>query len=275
MNSHIDIHNHILPEIDEDGPPDLGGSLMLARALVKQGFDTVIATPHSFEGNPPVETILGAGRLLTAALEEQRIPLQVLPGAETVLEPQLLERVKQGQVLTLNRSPYLLVELPLFQELPPYTGELLFKLKAHGYEPVLAHPERVRVFQKDPDALAALVARGVFLQLTLSSLTGLLGRAIERTSWQLLTRGLVHFLATDAHSAGRRLARTAPALRRLKRTFGQGYVDTLLRENPLRLLRGEEVCLTEPAPARPGRLKAGPTVYLKTEATQWKKNWIY
>ena len=142
--------------------------------------------------------------------------MQVLPGSELALEPQLLRRVKSGQALTLNRGCYLLIELPVYQQLPLYTEELLFELKAHGYRPILAHPERVKAFQVEISYLYRLVEKGVYLQLTLSSLTGLLGPAVQKTAWKLLSHGLVHFMATDAHCTGRRLSATDWAVQRLE-----------------------------------------------------------
>ncbi len=41
----IDIHCHILPSID-DGAADDTESLKMAREAVRQGIDTIIATPH-------------------------------------------------------------------------------------------------------------------------------------------------------------------------------------------------------------------------------------
>lgn len=255
MNGYIDIHNHILPGIDEDGPPDMQSSLSLARELVKQGFDTVIATPHSFEGVPSAEEVLACWQLFTAELEQRQIPLQVLPGSELAIEPQLLQRVKSSRALTLNRSRYLLIELPLYQEMPAYTEELFFELKAHGYRPILAHPERVKAFQEDTFSLSRLVSKGVYLQLTLSSLTGLMGSTVQKTARELLWHRLVHFMATDAHSAGRRLSKTDQAVQLLKKQLGAEAVETMLRDNPGRLLRDEELEFPEPLPVRKSRFR--------------------
>lgn len=248
MSGYIDIHVHLLPGIDEDGPPGLKSSLELAQELVNQGFATVIATPHSLEGAPSAEEVLACRQLFTAELEQRQIPLQVLPGSELALEPQLLRRVKSGQALTLNRGCYLLIELPVYQQLPLYTEELLFELKAHGYRPILAHPERVKAFQDEISYLYRLVEKGVYLQLTLSSLTGLLGPAVQKTAWKLLSHGLVHFMATDAHCTGRRLSATNWAVQRLERQLGVGTAETLLKANPGRLLRNEELEFPEPLP---------------------------
>ncbi len=253
MKGYIDIHIHILPGVDDDGPADLESSLELAEELIRQGFNSAVATPHCFEGNPSAYVVEDSLRLLGAELIRRDIPLELFSGAELALEPNLLDRIKKGEVPSLNKGPYLLVELPLFQDLPAYTGDLLFQMMAHGYRPVLAHPERISVFQKSLAPLYEFVERGIYTQLNLSSLTGLMGQRVQKTACSMVLHRLVHFAATDAHSAGRRLAQSGLAVRLLRKYLGPAAVEGLLRGNPGRLLRGEEVELPEPLPIRTGR----------------------
>ena len=201
----------------------------------------MVATPHCFEGNPSVTEILERWRQLDGELKRREIPLQVLPGAELLIEPRLPERARQGQVLPLNRGRYLLLELPLFQEVPPYLEELLFELKACGYAPILAHPERVKTFQRDLSLLSRLVSGGLYTQLTKSSLTGLQGSTVQRTAGRMLDRRLVHLLGTDAHSGGGRLLETGPALKLLTKKIGAAGVEAMLKTRPEQLLHGQEL----------------------------------
>ena len=251
---YIDIHTHILPAID-DGPPSLEAAVALAQAFVEKGFHTVIATPHCTEGSPSVEAIMAAVEALNRALAGQKIPLRVLPGAEHTLEPRLMERLAQGALLTLNRGRYLLIELPLLQPLPPYTRDMLFALRAHGYYPLLAHPERVKAFQDDLALLAATIRSGAYAQLTLGSLTGAMGPEARRAAAAMLERNLVHFMATDAHRAGIRLAETKNAVRLLEQAGGPGSAALFLAERPRQLLRDRPVAVAGTA-ADPERKKA-------------------
>lgn len=249
----IDLHVHLLPEVDEDGPPDLPGSLAMAEELVARGFDTVIATPHCIEGAPSAREILNRWQLFNAEIAQRQIPLKVLPGAELAIEPQLLQRIKSGEVLTLNRGRYLLVELPLFQAMPAYAEELLFEMKVHDYYPILAHPERIKAFQNDLSLLYRLVSRGVYVQLTLSSLTGMLGSTAKKTAWTMLAHQLVHFMATDAHSAGRRLSKTGLAMQLINKQIGGEAVEAMLKVRPGQMLRDEEIEFPEPVPFKKRR----------------------
>ena len=68
-----------------------------------------------------------------------------------------------------------------------------------GLTPVLAHPERSSMFLNDPDRLERLVARGVLCSITAASMEGGFGDRMRRFAIQLLTNGLVHDVASDAH----------------------------------------------------------------------------
>ena len=245
--SYIDLHNHILPGLD-DGPAGMEESIMLAQAMVKAGFSQVTATPHCFEGVPPKALIEERLAELQEELRKNKIALQVLPGAEHILEPELPQRFEEGAVLTLNRSRFLLVELPAFQPLPPYTGELIFELRLRGCYPILAHPERIDALQRDPGRLYRLVCAGALSQLTLGSITGLMGSAAARASALFMANKLCHFLATDAHSMKGRLRGTGPALKAIEKKAGPAAVEMFLKERPDSLLGGEEVDRPEPLP---------------------------
>jgi protein-tyrosine phosphatase len=248
---YIDLHNHILPGLD-DGPSGMGGALELARAMVGAGFTHVATTPHCFEGDPPAALIKERLEDLQRELFTRGIPLQLLPGAENVLEPLLPRRLEEGKTLTLNHSRFLLVELPVFQPVPPYAGELIFELRLRGCHPILAHPERVAALQKDPGRLYQLVRAGALVQLTLGSLTGLMGSAAARAAALFLANGLGHFLATDAHGAGR-LQGLERGLALVDRLCCPGSARLMLQERPAMVLRD---CMPDmPAPQDPCRVK--------------------
>jgi len=165
MSNFIDLHNHILPALD-DGPVNMDQAVMLARDLVEAGYQTVVATPHTFEGEPAPELILERLNELQAELKRQNLPLKLLPGAEQMIEPDLAGRLAAGEVLTLNQTRYLLLELPMLQPLPVYTEQLLFTLAAEGYRPVIPHPERIFALQRNNRLLFRLHQAGAIFQVT-------------------------------------------------------------------------------------------------------------
>jgi len=248
MSGAIDLHNHILPDLD-DGPRDLEESIELARELYACGFDTVVATPHTLGGAPAPELILESVQQLQSALIKEQVPLTILPGAEQHIEPDLAERLNNNEVLAINNSCYLLLELPMLQPLPAYTEQLLFSLVQAGYRPVIPHPERVAALQMSHQMLFRLHRLGALYQVTWGAFTGLLGPAAAKTARFMLETGLVHLLATDAHHPGTPLIAVDKAAAVLDQKMEEGYSQLMLGERPRKLISGEPLDL--PAPEYP------------------------
>lgn len=243
--AYIDCHTHILPGLD-DGPANMEEALALARALVRAGFSGVVATPHLSAAGPPVALVMERFSAFKTELALRQIPLEIYPGAEYAIEPRLAERFKAGELLTINGSRFLLLELPPFQPPPPFLGELIFNLRLCGCYPVLAHPERCSAFQKDRGRLGRLISSGALTQITLSSLTGALGPAAARAAAQFFGSKLVHILASDAHNAEGRLLATAQALALAEKLGGPGSAALMLSERPALILQDRLPPLPEP-----------------------------
>ncbi len=169
-NEMIDTHLHILPGVD-DGPATLNESLDLARSLVQESVHTVIATPHYNDQYPRHGAVEIVARVyeLQQALYRSGIPLRAFASHEVLIKPGLVEDIQMGRVCTLASSRYLLLELWNTGWVPA-TEQVIFELQAFGVIPLIAHPERYTVFQKDSPLLASLVRQGVLPQVTLGAL---------------------------------------------------------------------------------------------------------
>jgi protein-tyrosine phosphatase len=194
----IDLHCHILPGVD-DGPVNLDFSVAMARKAEDAGIVVVVATPHvrSDHPNDPAG-IEDAVRELNAALAAEEVELRVLSGAEVSLPKaaELDDNTLAG--LCLGSGGYLLVESPYRSSDIDLEG-ILEDVRARGFSPVLAHPERCPIFQRDPSRLARLVNGGVLCSITAASLAGRFGATVRKFSLELLYDGLVHDVASDAH----------------------------------------------------------------------------
>lgn len=147
--------------------------------------------------------------------------------------------------LCLAKSRYILMETA------EATAELLaravYQVRLAGLFPVLAHPERTRFVQEDPGPLAEIVMTGdAFCQVTAASLTGTLGKLPRKTAMELLRLGVVHLVASDAHSAGRRRPGLAPAYEIVKKESGEGAAQMLMQENPESIITGSAMQKIEP-----------------------------
>lgn len=252
----IDIHSHILPGLD-DGAQSLQEALDMARLAVADGIKSMVATPHVETGLFPNtrEAILKAVDELRYALQENDIPLTILPGAEYHLEPDLPHRVRQGELLTLNdKGRYLLVELPATL-VPEYAVQIFYELQLSGMTPVIAHPERNAGFAAAPSLLYNLVVRGALAQITAGSLAGYFGPGARAAARTFLKRGCAHFIATDAHSGKDRSPLLTPAKKEVARLLSEEEVHTLVAANPYRAVEAlhiEAVEIEDPRPARRG-----------------------
>ena len=247
----IDLHAHILPGLD-DGAVDLAESLLIGEKLAELGFTRVVATPHlRLEGSQQPgqlglqgEEIRRRTQVLNEALQEKGIALEVVPGAELMFRPRLVEALEQqGFFPTLGESRYLLLELSLFQPLPPRFQEDLFLLQTRGYRPVLAHPERNLCFLQNPRQLYGLAQQGLLFQVTLASLTGHLGRDSRKLALALVQQELATFAGTDVHhhEEDGRLAQVPRALEVLAQEVDEEQKGLFTGGNARRALEGEHL----------------------------------
>ena len=93
----------------------------------------------------------------------------------------------------------MLIEFPS-SHLPRYANKLLFDLQVQGIVPIIVHPERNREIMENPDRLYNLVKEGALSQLTGTSVTGKMGKKIQKFSFDLIQTNLTHFIASDAHN---------------------------------------------------------------------------
>ena len=198
----FDLHSHILPGVD-DGATSLDVSIAMAKVAAEQGTKVILATPHRKDvtDGSSVQDIAQLVEDINGELSSQGIGLSVLLGMENHLDLELPDEFASGRALPMNGTRYILVELPFFGR-PNYAEDVLFRLQLQGLTPVLAHPERIEAFQRDPDLLVSFVEKGMLSQVTAGSLVGYFGKEVRRFSNVLLGHGLVHLIASDAHFSG-------------------------------------------------------------------------
>lgn len=236
----IDLHCHLLPGID-DGPGTMDESLQLAAALAADGVRSAAATPHVRPDHPDVVGAeLGDRRAeLQGAIDAEGIALQVLPGAEVDLAYGLELSDDELRVLSLGGgSNALLVETP-YGPVSDLFEEQLFSLSLRGFRPLLAHPERNRAFQENPERLAGLTGRGVLLQVTAEALLRSPRRsATGRLATDLVERGLVSVLASDAHGGHIQRESLSQGLAAAKKLVGPGAA-VLVEDAPAAVIAGQ------------------------------------
>ncbi|AYC31452.1 capsular biosynthesis protein [Pseudomonas cavernae] len=231
----IDLHNHLLPGID-DGAPNLEASLALARVAVQDGITHLVCTPHIHPGrydNSPA-SIQAALALFVAALKEQGIPLQVAAAAEVRFGMELMVGVSQGAIPFLGEwqgKKVLLLEFP-HGEIPFGAERLISWLLQRNIIPMIAHPERNKGIMRTPSRLKPFLEQGCLLQVTAASVAGRFGPAAQDVAHALLEQGVVSILASDAHNLQHRPPLLSEGLQQAARIVGDAKAEALVKHTP-------------------------------------------
>lgn len=237
----VDIHCHLVPEID-DGAKSLDESLTMAEMAVDDGIETIIVTPHQL-GNYAHnggDLIRQRTRQLQEQLDEHRLPLRVLAGADVRIEAGMIAGVRSGDVVTLaDHRRHVLLELP--HELYFPIERVLDDLHRMGVVGILSHPERNQGLLKQPDLVPSLVDNGCLMQVTAGSLLGGMGPGPKEMAEWMVEEGLVHFLATDAHGSKSRRPLMRRAFECAADLSDWEYAEEICCHNPGCVAEGQEV----------------------------------
>lgn len=245
----IDLHNHILPGLD-DGAVDLEESLEMARMAVEDGITGVVCTPHWSAGiydNSRAE-ILNSLQLLKKKLHDSNIPLELYPGSELRLNGSLANKIQSRELLTINdRGVHALIELPeIF--VAEHIDNFLWQLCSQGITPILAHPERNPWVQRQPQMISVWIQMGALVQVTGASLLGLFGKLTQDFTVQLVKHQMVHIVATDAHAMHQRVPRLARARQAIEELTGAAQAHLMTSETPRRIVAGASIEVHQPLP---------------------------
>lgn len=237
----IDIHSHILSGID-DGAKNISISSDMLLKAAADGITDMCVTPHYIYGEIENTTDIVEKELakLKDLSDNLGIKMNLYPGNEIFLSPEIPELLKAGKILSLNRGKYLLVELPM-AVVPDYTDGLLFEIELLGYTPVLAHPERNHEIGDNPDILANWKDRGIIFQINSGSITGIFGKRVQKSAIDFIGNGYAGVIASDCHTNRGR----SPVLSRAKNIvndrFGTEITELLFDKNPLGILKSEPI----------------------------------
>jgi protein-tyrosine phosphatase len=243
----IDVHCHLIPGFD-DGAVDLDESRMALAAIVEQGVRAIVATPHlagSVTTRPArleayFERLEPAWRQLVALAGEAGGGLRVERGTEVMLDTPAPD-VSDSRV-RLAGTRFVLVEFPHMM-VPPNSVTALFELRARGWIPVVAHPERYRDAAEEAGLVEQWRGVGALLQVNCGALVGAYGTRARSAAWALLRAGRVDCLASDYHARG--TCSIAAAREALVEAGGEEQARLLMEVNPSLLLAGDD---PEPVP---------------------------
>lgn len=238
----VDIHAHLLPDVD-DGPPNWEISLEMLEQGERDGIEHAVCTPHIFSARDFDREPLLMARFeeLVHRARQRGLSIVLYMGSEIYIQPDL--QLHRNLSTLAQNQRYFLVEFPM-NTIPDFVAKRFFDLVVDQNIPIIAHPERNgRILTKPSNALE-LVKRGALLQLNAGSLLGQFGNTVQRVAMQLMDANIVHVIATDAHDVTQRPFQLGAAFQLVKQKWGDQRARMLFFENPKSILSGSSL----PAP---------------------------
>jgi len=232
----IDIHSHILAEVD-DGPKSWDVSQEMCRMAREDGVEYMIATPHANDRYHYDR------EYLTRALAHLRQLVGPTPrlglGCDFHLSFENIQAaLESASRFTIESTNYLLVELSNYS-VPPHISDSLMRLGDKGLVPILTHPERNPILQKSLKRVLEWVEIGVVVQVTASACTGFWGETVRRSAHWLLEHDAVHVLASDAHDTKHRKPGLSEARDIVTELRGAEVAHALVDGNPRAIVSGQ------------------------------------
>lgn len=242
----IDIHCHILPEVD-DGSRSLKESIEMALIAKEQGITKIVNTSHY---HPDFRYKKGAELLkelndFNNVLKENRIDIEVVIGNEIYYTKDLIKQIDDLDFYTLNNSRYILIELPP-TNFPSDLCNIVYELKEKNYVPVFAHVERYREVQENPELIYDVINAGAIIQINSHSILGKSGKELQRTCNTLISRNMVHVVGTDAHSSRRRTPIFLDAYKYVCEKYSKEVADDLFIKNSNAIIHDEDLNISRP-----------------------------
>lgn len=196
MNQFVDIHCHILPGVDDGSQTPEETKAMLQKAW-DEGIQIMVATPHYHKqrGKNDIE-LIKKQLLLTRKLAKEVHPkMQICLGMEIYYGEDVPELLKEGRVVSIRKSRYILVEFSPGDEFQ-YILNAVRKLQMSGHTVIIAHIERYNCLRKDISNVEYLREMGAYLQVNTGSITGSYGRSVKKFLREVLKAHLVQLVGT-------------------------------------------------------------------------------
>jgi protein-tyrosine phosphatase len=225
----VDIHSHILPEVD-DGPKSWDVCVAMCRAAAADGITHMVASPHA---NDRYHYDRDYMQGLVAHLQQLvgDTPKITLGCDFHLSYENLQDAYANPSRYVIGNTHYLLVEFSNYG-VPQNTTDSFHKLGDHGITVIITHPERNPILRENLLRVIEWAEQGCIIQMTGSALTGFWGERTRRAAEWLLERQAVHVLATDAHDLEKRVPILSTSRDAAAQIVGEDVAEALVEANP-------------------------------------------
>jgi protein-tyrosine phosphatase len=232
----VDIHCHILPGVD-DGSTSWEVSAEMCRIAAADGITHVVATPHANE-QYAYHREKHAARLQELQKLAGECPRLSLGCDFHFSFDNVQDALQAPERYSISGTPYLLVEFSDFG-VSRYINDTIYRLRARATVPIVTHPERNRVLQRDPQHVLRFVEQGCVVQVTASSFTGNWGSGARKAAEWLLKHDAIHVLASDAHDTKHRPPILSSGRQAVAKLVGEDVARALVEDNPAAIIAGQ------------------------------------
>lgn len=242
----IDVHSHILPNID-DGSRSIEETFNLIKEAKEAGFEGIVCTSHYMENyyetnRPEREVWINA---IHENLENKNIDMNLYLGNEIYMSDNIIELLEDGKATTMNDTSYVLFELPMNAE-PMNLYDMVYEMQQYKIVPILAHPERYSFVQTDPELIYDLIDKGVLMQANYGSIIGQYGKKAQMIVQKFLENNMIHMLGTDVHRQNTIYPKIPEIILELKSLIGEEKVKELTTINPELVINNKRIDIRKP-----------------------------
>ncbi len=236
MPGRFDVHSHLLPGVD-DGCDSLQESIACARELVRAGYTHSFCTPHFWPNlvHNTVESVRQRVADLQREFDSAAVPLKLYPGGEMNLREDFTQANPQDLPTFNMAGKYAMFDI-WAEKLPPWFEPNVRWMQSHGLTVILAHPERMRAVQHEPDLAGYFADLGLLLQGNLQCLGDPPRAATRQVAERFLAEDRYFLLGMDLHNHASMPIRLA-GLSKAIELVGSEKVDELTIHNPQLLLK--------------------------------------
>jgi len=237
LQGRFDVHSHLLPGVD-DGCDSVAESVECARQLVTAGYTHSFCTPHFWPSLPGNTVISVKNKVadLQKELDLAGVRLKLYPGGEMNLRPDFMD-CSIDELPTFNMAgKYAMFDL-WADRIPSFFEPSVKWMQDAGLKVILAHPERMRAVQLDPDLADYFAELRLLLQGNLQCLGDPPRAATRQVAERYLKENRYFLLGMDLHNPQSLPVRFA-GLKTAIELVGNEKVDELTIGNPRKLLDG-------------------------------------
>jgi len=234
----IDLHSHILPNID-DGAKSIEDTLRLAVHAVEQGITHMMCTPHWHLGryDNHKNDVKAVFDETVCEVQRNNIPLKLALSAEIRMCTEIIQWVQNNTLPTIGRwegKQAFLLEMS-HSHIPAGIFNLLTWLKHNNVQPIIVHPERNREIIAKPERINKLKAAGAIFQGTAGAITGVFKPDVQKVSMQFLKEDIFTYVASDMHDLSKRNNQMKVCHDLVAKEFGQDKAQKLTLRAPAKL----------------------------------------